>query len=117
MNLTIEGKHLILKPGECSTSMWNDGSHMICHGATMEKIVAEVSGGLHAPVVDRTGLTGTYDLHVRYTPEGRKLKIDTEAGPSLQQAFPDETGIKMEKGKGPVEVLVVDHMEKPSENE
>jgi uncharacterized protein (TIGR03435 family) len=117
MNLTIEGKHLTVKPGECSTSMWNDGSHIICHGAAMERIVAEVSGGLYAPVVDRTGLTGTYDLHVRYMPEGRKLKIDAEAGPSLQQAFPDETGIKLEKGKGPVEVLVIDHVEKPTGNQ
>lgn len=116
MNLTLEGKHLTVKPGECSTSMWNDGSHIICHAAAMEKIVAEVSRGLHAPVVDRTGLTGTYDLHVRYMPEGGKLRIDAEAGPSLQQAFPDETGIKLEKSKGPIEVLVIDHMEKPSEN-
>jgi uncharacterized protein (TIGR03435 family) len=49
-------------------------------------------------------------------PEKGKLKIDAEAGPTFQQAFPDETGIKLEKGKGPVEVLVIDHMEKPAEN-
>jgi uncharacterized protein (TIGR03435 family) len=82
----------------------------------METIVAEVGNLLKAHVVDRTGLTGTYDLHVRYIPDDRKLEAELEPGPSLTQAIHEELGLKLEKSKGSVEVLVIDHMEKPSQN-
>jgi uncharacterized protein (TIGR03435 family) len=72
--------------------------------------------GLTAPVVDRTGLTGTYDVNVRYIPDSRKLDPDVPPGPTFEQALQEELGLKLEKGKGKVEVLVIDHLEKPSEN-
>ena len=72
-------------------------------------------------MVDRTGLTGTYDVNVLYTPDSRKRQTDTETeaaiGPSLSEAFQEQLGLKLERGKGPVEVIVVDHFEKkPREN-
>jgi uncharacterized protein (TIGR03435 family) len=82
----------------------------------METIVAEVGNLLKAPVVDRTGLTGTFDLHLRFIEEGRRLEADLEPGPSLTQAIQEEMGLKLEKTIGPVEVLVIDHMEKPTQN-
>lgn len=117
MKVTVEGRTFTQRAGTCGTSMWLEGAHLICHAATMERITAEVSGALLAPAVDRTGLTGTYDLNVLYLPDSQKLRDDAAPAPAFQQAFPDETGIKLVKGKGPVEVLVIDHMEKPSENQ
>jgi uncharacterized protein (TIGR03435 family) len=71
---------------------------------------------LKAPVADRTGLTGTYDVNVLYLPDSRRMLPDTESlaatGQSLAEAFQAELGLKIEKGKGPVEVIVVDHYEK-----
>ena len=104
------------RPGRCGTSVEREGSHLVCHAATMERIVAEVGGNLKAPVVDRTGLNGFYDLNLRFIAEEQKLDADLEPGPSLTQAIQEELGLKLEKSKGPVEVLVIDHMEKPSQN-
>jgi uncharacterized protein (TIGR03435 family) len=117
MTVTIEDRKIPVKAGSCSGSLWNDGTHLLCHAATMGTIAKEVSLAVQSPVVDHSGLAGTYDLHVRYVPEKRRLKIDGETGPSFAQAFPDETGIKLEKGKGPVEVLVIEHLEKPTDNQ
>ena len=116
MTVTIEEKRITQPPGTCTTSMWREGSHLICHAAPMEKIIAQVSGSTQTPVVDRTGLTGTYDLNVLYVPDDRRLNAETESGPSLAAALQEELGLKLEKGKGPVEVLVIDHLEKPSPN-
>jgi uncharacterized protein (TIGR03435 family) len=116
MKVTIEGRTFTQGPGTCGASLWREGSHIVCHAATMEKIAAEVGGLLHAPLVDRTGLTGTYDLNVRYVPDDRKLDADLEPGPTLAQALQEELGLRLERGKGPVEVIVIDHMEKASEN-
>jgi uncharacterized protein (TIGR03435 family) len=99
--------------GICVAGSWNDGTHVICHGAGMDKIVAVLSNQLKAPVVDRTALTGTYDLHVRFDP---RTNPNTDPGPSLGEAIQQELGLTLQKGTGPVEVIVIDHMEKPSEN-
>jgi uncharacterized protein (TIGR03435 family) len=117
MKLSVEGKKWEQTAGQCGTSMWLEGAHLVCHAVTMEQIAAEVSGALQAPAVDRSGLTGTYDLNVLYMPENQKLRDDTVPAPTFLQAFPDATGLKLEKGKGPVEVLAIDHMEKPAENQ
>jgi uncharacterized protein (TIGR03435 family) len=116
MKVTIEGKSWNQAPGRCGTSGWSDGLRIVCHAVRMEQIVAEVSGALRAPVADRTGLTGTYDLNIRYAPDDAKADAYAEPGPSLARALQEELGLKLERGKGRVEVIVADHMEKPSEN-
>jgi len=60
-------------------------------------------------ILDRTGLTGAYDLTLKWDP--------TDAtGPSLFTAIQEQLGLKLESTKAPVEVLVIDHIERPSEN-
>jgi len=114
--ITIEGKTLNQRPDSCSTTLWQEGNHFICHAAGMDRIAANLSNLLRAPVVNRTGLTGTYDFNLLYIPDGRTLQADAPPGPTLEQAVQEELGLKLEKGKGPVEVIVVDHLEKPSAN-
>jgi uncharacterized protein (TIGR03435 family) len=71
---------------------------------------------LRSPVADRTGLTGTYDLNLLFMPEGRPPEPDDQTlAPTLTGALSD-VGLKLENGKGPVEVLVIDHIERPSDN-
>jgi uncharacterized protein (TIGR03435 family) len=79
----------------------------------MDKLTELLSNNLKAPVVDRTGLKGTYDVHFHFDP---RLSPDIEPGPSLAQAIHEELGLTLQKSSGPVEVIVIDHMEKPSEN-
>ncbi|HKO20862.1 MAG TPA: TIGR03435 family protein [Acidobacteriaceae bacterium] len=80
-----------------------------------------ISGPLEMPVVDHTGLTGKYDFVLDFTsylPDPAKnmdgTKPDTTA--ILKAALHDELGLNMESSKTQVEVLRIDHIEKPSEN-
>jgi bla regulator protein blaR1 len=72
-------------------------------------------------VVDRTGLTGRYDIHLRWTPEGSRPapQADGTAEDSAVDFFTavqEQLGLTFRSAKGPVDILVVDHIEKPSEN-
>jgi uncharacterized protein (TIGR03435 family) len=78
----------------------------------------ENTGFLDRPVVDRTGLQGTYDIDLTYTPGNRANRAD-EADPGdvgIFQAVEEQLGLKLNPQKGIVEVLVVDRAEKPSAN-
>lgn len=116
MNITIEDRSFTHPAGRCTTTLWHDGSHVICHAVTIETFTDTVSSLLNAPVAGETGLEGTYDLHIRYVPEGRALDPNIEPGPSLDVALQEELGLKLTKARGPVKVLVIDRLEKPSEN-
>ncbi len=67
------------------------------------------------PVVDRTGLAGRYDFILKWTYE---LSAEGQPGapPSLFTAMREQLGLKMDAVKGPAEVIVIDHLERPSEN-
>jgi len=73
------------------------------------------------PVVDRTGLTGKFDIHLMWT-DGSRKPADSEGASNLEApdsvfvALQEQAGLKLEATKGPVEVLIVDHVERPSEN-
>ncbi len=121
MDLAIEDRHFSQPKGTCSITLWREGAHLTCHSATIQQILSAAARELRAPVTDRTGLSETYDVNVLYIPDDRKRRVDVDpeeaVGPSLPQAFREQLGLKVEKGKGPVEVIVVDHFEKlPTEN-
>jgi uncharacterized protein (TIGR03435 family) len=77
-----------------------------------------------APVADRTGLTGRYDTHVRYqrgfafsaTGAPVPLQVDETEIPTITRAIREQLGLRLERTRGPIEVLVVDRVERPSEN-
>jgi uncharacterized protein (TIGR03435 family) len=81
---------------------------------------------LDRPVIDKTGLPGRWDFTLRWTPDetqfqGMGVRVpppsnDPDAPPGLFTAFQEQLGLKLESTRGPVEVLVVDRIEKPSEN-
>jgi len=75
-------------------------------------------------VIDRTGLTGIYDLTLKWTPEAGAPSVlglppaplppaDADA-PNIFTAVQEQLGLKLEPGRGPVEVIVIDHLEKPA---
>ncbi len=77
------------------------------------------------PVIDRTGLSGMFDFTLEWTPpspiEGGEMAPGPNAqgdqpGPSIAQAIKEQLGIKLESSRDPVKLLVIDHVEKPSEN-
>jgi uncharacterized protein (TIGR03435 family) len=117
MKITIEGKQLGTREGTCMGTGWNDGTHITCHAAGVRELIQNLSNELKAPVADQTGLTGKYDLDMHFMPASRSMDSDAEPGPTVQQAVQEQLGLKLEKGKGPIEVLVIDRLEKPSENQ
>lgn len=80
---------------------------------------------LDRPIVDQTGLTGKYDFTLKWTPdEAQMAQMGMKAAPSeaadappnLFTAMQEQLGLKLESGKAPVEVLVLDKVEQPSAN-
>ena len=70
------------------------------------------------PVSNKTGLTGTYDFVLKYKGQTDldRSADDMDPTPPLDRALQEELGLKVEAAKGPVKVLVIDHVEKPSPN-
>jgi uncharacterized protein (TIGR03435 family) len=69
-------------------------------------------------VVDKTGLSGHYDFELTWTPDTLR-RVDSDAlpeAPSLFTAIQEQLGLRLESARGPVEVLVIDHAEKPDAN-
>jgi len=87
------------------------------------------SGVMDRPVVDQTGLTDRYDFQLKWTPDdtqfaqfkGANVNVtpptdDPNAPPSLYTAVTEQLGLKMAPAKAPDDVVVIDHVEKPSAN-
>jgi len=65
-------------------------------------------------VVNKTGITGKYDISLQWTPD--ELQGTPDAGPSIFTAIEEQLGLKLESTKGLVDIVFADHAEKPSEN-
>ena len=97
---------------------------LISTGARMSDLVSAFSqmiAGIEQIVVDRTGLTGTFDVDLKWTPESaltgsRPDTAPTPSTPPIFAAIHDQLGLRFERTKGPVDVLVIDHVEQPSPN-
>jgi uncharacterized protein (TIGR03435 family) len=68
------------------------------------------------PVIDKTGITGLFDFHLEYAPDRGAPSDDPATGPSIFTALQEQLGLKLEPSKGPQEFLVIDSVERPSEN-
>jgi uncharacterized protein (TIGR03435 family) len=84
-------------------------------------LISSLSQQVHRIVTDKTGLTGKYDFALNWTPddnrsEGQDSGTAANAGISLFTALQEQLGLKLEPAKGPVETIVIDHLELPSEN-
>jgi uncharacterized protein (TIGR03435 family) len=94
-------------------------------GASMAELSASLAATreLHQTVLDNTGLAGVFDVHLKWTADspgatdsGDRVLPNDAAGPFLFSALQEQLGLKLESAKGPLEVLVIDHVEKPDAN-
>jgi len=90
--------------------MGNGASRLVGRGASMEELAVVLTGKMGAPVRDRTGITGAFDYGVAFS-----SGVEASDAPVLTTAI-HELGLNLEKTKGNFEVLVIDHLEKPSDN-
>jgi uncharacterized protein (TIGR03435 family) len=93
-------------------------------------LVRMLSMRLGRPVLDKTGLTGKYDFKLEFAPEqtqgpafgggdggGAPMTPPADpGGPSIFTAVQEQLGLKLESAKGPVEIIVIEHAERPSQN-
>ncbi len=100
--------------------------HILGQKATISQLVDTLSLNSGRVVLDKTSLAGKYDIKLESTPEIPQLQspppgmptlppIDP-SGPSLFTAIQEQLGLKLESQKAPVEIMVIDHVERPSEN-
>jgi len=109
-----------LKSGGTTVNHGRD--HIEVEGSNSVAFLAEeLSKETGRDVVDKTGITGRYDLKLNWTPddatEPQLLNgVPIDSGPTLFTALEEQLGLKLEPAKGPVQVLVIDKVEMPSAN-
>lgn len=84
----------------------------------LSSLIDQLGYALDRPVIDKTGLTGKYDVSLKWRPENQAAS-DSSSGedvPDLFTALQEQLGLKLEPAKGPVDTLVIDHVEMPSAN-
>lgn len=91
---------------------------MTAIGVPVGSLVRFLASQTHMPVVDETGLKGNYNFTLKWQreEEGSASGLHDQALPTIYAALPEQLGLKLESGKGPVDVLVVDHIEQPGDN-
>jgi uncharacterized protein (TIGR03435 family) len=88
-------------------------------GETSSELARHVIPERDRPIVDKTGLTGTFDGELTFAPEplpGFPRLPDSENGVSVFTALQEQWGLKLEPARGPVEVLVIESAQPPTEN-
>lgn len=90
---------------------------------SMPQLATLLSSILRRPVIDQTGLAGVYEFTLEWTPEVGQTGPDATppaaanpGGPSIFTAIQEQLGLKLDSAKAPIEVVVVDSAERPSEN-
>jgi uncharacterized protein (TIGR03435 family) len=75
------------------------------------------------PIIDKIGLTSQFDIHLDFAPDvpSAVASVEITSAPSMPTGVTlfdalRQLGLRLEPAKGPVEVLVIDHLERPSEN-
>jgi uncharacterized protein (TIGR03435 family) len=113
--------------GRVGINMTPAGLQMSGGKAPMAEFVRMLAMLMGRPVIDQTGFTGQLDVHLSFTPDestqglpGARPGAMSEASdpnkPNIFAALQEQMGLKLASSKGPVEVLVIDHAERPTAN-
>jgi uncharacterized protein (TIGR03435 family) len=101
------------------------GSKTFAWSTSMKSLADSLAGQIARPVLDKTGLTGIYDFTLDWVPDApppsspdapNGVALPGVPGASLFTALQEQLGLKLEPGKSPIEIIVIDHVERPSGN-
>lgn len=110
---------------DSATNIQITGNSIQLQRGDLARMTQFLSAALGRPVVDRTGLTGLYDLSLQWdeppVPDGGILGLDAPAAPaadhgSIFSAIQEQLGLRLEPQRTQVDVIVVDRIERPSAN-
>jgi bla regulator protein blaR1 len=108
-----------LLPGSSSTTVNSNGLRVLnARAIKMQLLTRIIVGDLgERPVVDRTGFTGSFDITaLTWAPLAEPGNANQPEGPPIQNALKQKLGIRVIPAKDPIEVLVIDHIERPTPN-
>jgi uncharacterized protein (TIGR03435 family) len=106
-----------LKPSEGSEGWWSwSGPAIVVHAEPVSMLAMCLSKlpEIDRIVIDKTSLTGDYDVDLKWTRDDEPAQSD--AAPAIFTAIEEQLGLKLEPARGPVDVIVVDHIDRPTEN-
>jgi uncharacterized protein (TIGR03435 family) len=114
-------------PNYCGISEWSPRS-LIGTAITMQQFTATLENILQRPVIDETGFRGTFDARLNWIPDQvtpgllapgvspSRLPSANDAGPTIFSVLAEHLGLRLQAAKGMVDILVIDHAERPSGN-
>jgi uncharacterized protein (TIGR03435 family) len=108
------GPHLTPAAGPGPSVSISD-NRLECRRISMQRLTQTLGAKMGRTVVDRTGLDGDFDFNLKFADEGPATSTDT-SGPDFVTALQEQLGLKLEPTKGPVEIIVVDHVQRASAN-
>jgi uncharacterized protein (TIGR03435 family) len=93
------------------------------HGGRVDSLVNTLTDLMGVPVINQTGLVGSYDFTLKFAPARMAAAQAAgngapapETAPELATAIQEQLGLKLEPTKGPIKIVVIDHVERPSAN-
>jgi len=103
------------------------GNQVVGHKFPISRLAPSLSGLLNIPVIDTSGLSGLYDIDLKWTPDPNRpefgdvhnpgdLPAPDPNRPEIITAIKEQLGLELKAEKGPVDVIVIDHIERPSPN-
>jgi uncharacterized protein (TIGR03435 family) len=107
LGVAKNGPKLEKSAGGESSTLWGRG-RITSKAATMDHFAEILSRLMDFPAVNQTGIDGVFDLKIEWT--------DADTGPSIFTALQEQLGLRLTSRKTPVDVVVIDHVEKPTEN-
>jgi uncharacterized protein (TIGR03435 family) len=101
---------------ETDTTMHGGNGELVGTATSIRTLAANLGGELGVPVIDKTGLDGLYDFRLEWSPDQQAAGSGLDTRPSLFTALQEQLGLKLESGRGSVEIVVIDNAGKPSAN-
>jgi uncharacterized protein (TIGR03435 family) len=103
------------RPSDCGFSVM-DNNMIRATQIDMARFVPMLTFWVRRTVINKTGFTGTFDVDLKWNPDEAAGAPSPDTAPSIFTAIQEQLGLKLERSKGPVEVLVIDSVSKPTEN-
>ena len=104
------------KQGSMSSNGNNHSVKLVATGIRMDVLTRYLSSEVGRNVVDKTGLSGSFDITMNWMPAMASAADSDTSGATIFTALEEQLGLKLVSAKGPVKVLVIDSVEKPSED-
>jgi uncharacterized protein (TIGR03435 family) len=117
------GPQLVPVDTDCAIAQCNafvTTSFFRASGTLLSGFVQQLEMILHEPIVDRTGLTGRFNIDVRWAPQGDRgidpADATVEQRAAIFTALPEQLGLRLQPIRGPVDVIVIDSLGRPTPN-